>query len=159
MEIHVSTTFLGPLSQDEFFVRTIDGKDLKEYKGTFEAGEWNFKLYVEDKLILESQRIKLTGKETFLEREEYRIIWQGKEIGLLKKSYMKKDIIAGNKCYPFPILFRPKISSLNLTFPFSTWIWRRKIRSYCLATEPKLIMLSIAVTIYVWFTWNALPAD
>jgi len=159
MEIHISTSFTGPLFQNKFFVGIIDEKGPKEYKGSYEAGEWCFKLYEEDKLILESQRIKLSGKEIFLGRQEYRIIWEGKEIGILKKKYIKKEIIAGTKCYPFPSLFRPKISLLNLAFPFRTWIWRRKVQSYCLATKPNLIMLSIAMTIYVWFTWNALPAD
>jgi hypothetical protein len=159
VEIHVSTTFWEPLTQNKFIVRTIDEKGTKEYKCSYEAGEWNFKMYGEDKLILESQRIKLSGKETFLGRQEYRIIWEGKQIGILKKSFMNKQIIAGNECYPFPRLFRPNISALNLTFPFSALIWRRKVRSYCLETEPSTIMLSIAITIYVWFTWNAIPAD
>lgn len=159
MDIHVFTTFLGPLTQDTFSVRTIDEHGTMEYTCSYEAGEWDFKMYGKDKLILESQRINLPGKDTFLGRREYRIIWEEKEIGVFKKSYMKKVIVAANTCYPFPGIFRPNIPELNLTFPFSALIWRRKVRSHCLAKESEKAMLSIALTIYVWFTWNALPAD
>jgi len=159
MEIFVSTTFLGQLTQNKFFVRTIDEKGTKEYKCSYEAGEWNFQMYRDDKLILESQRIKLSGKKTFLGHQSYTIRWEGNEIGILNRSYFKKKLIFDGKSHPFPKLFKPSIDDLNLKFPLSIWIYRRNVKSNCTAAEPPKIMLAIATTVFVWFTWNALPAD
>ena len=159
MEIIVFQTFWGPLTQDKFFVKTIDSKDSREYKGFYQAGEWNFQIYDGENLILES-RIQKTLRQNYLFRyREYKIIWEGTEIGILKRSFRKKEIVTESESYPFPGLFRRKISHLNLIFPFSSWIYRRKVRAYCLATERNKVMLSIAMTVYFWFTWNALPAD
>lgn len=159
MEINVSTPFLGPLTQEKFSVKVIDRRDIKEYHGTYDAGEWAFKLFENEKLVLESQRVKLSGKETFFGHQRYKIIWEGIEIAFLNKSYLKKEIIFDEKHYSFPKLFKPSIYDLKLEFPLRTWIWRRKVKSYCTTTEPHKIMLAIAITILVWFTWNALPAD
>jgi len=159
MEIHVYQTFLGPLTQNKFFVRTVAEKRTKEYKCSYRAGEWNFQMYSKDKLILESQQIKLSGKKTFMGHQSYRILWERKEIGILNKSYFKKELIFDGKSHPFPKLFKPSIDDLNLKFPLSTWIYRRKVKSNCTSTEPRKIMQAIAITVFVWFTWNALPAD
>lgn len=159
MEIHISTSFLGSFTQNKFVVKVTDHQNTKEYKGTYSAGEWAFKLYDDEKLIIESQREKLSGKHTFLGRQRYRIFWEGDEIGVLNKSYLGKTIIADDEQYSLPRLFRPYISALKLKFPLSVWIGRRKVKSYCDATESGKIMLAIAITIFVWFTWNAIPAD
>ncbi len=159
MEIQVSTTFWGPLTQNKFFVRTIDEKGTKEYECSYEAGEWNFQMYAEGKLVLESQQLKLSGKKTFFGHQSYKILWEGREIGTLNKSYFKKEITFDGKSYPFPKLLKPSIDELNLKFPLRSLIYRRKVKSNCTSTEPTKIMLAIAITIFVWFTWNALPMD
>lgn len=159
MEIHVSTTFWEPLAQDNFSVRTIDGNETNEYKCSYVAGEWQFQMYAGDKLILESKRIRLSGKKTFLGHQSYKILWDGNEIGILNRSYFKKELIFDGKRHPFPKLFKPSIDDLNLKFPLRTWISRRNVKSKCTSAEPRKIMLAIAVTIFVWLTWNALPAD
>lgn len=159
MEIHVSTTFLGPLTQNKFFVRTIDENGTKEYECSYESGEWKFQMYEEDKLILESQRIKLSAKKTFLGRQNYKILWERNEIGIVKRSYFKKEITFDGKNYLFPRLLKPSMDELNLKFPLRTWIYRRNVKSNCTSTETTKIMLAIAMTIFIWLTWNALPAD
>jgi hypothetical protein len=159
MEIHVSTTFLGTLTQNKFFVRTIDEKGTNEYECSYEAGEWNFQMSMDGKLILESQRIKLSGKKTFLGHQSYKLLWEGNEIGMFNRSYLKKEITFDGRSYSFPKLFKLSIADLGLKFPLRTWIYRRNVKSNCTSTEPTKIMLAIAMTIFVWFTWNALPAD
>lgn len=159
MEIHVTTTFWGPLTQDKFLVRTIGEKGTKEYKCFYKAGEWGFQMFDEHKLILESRRVKLSRKKTFLGYQRYKILWQGNEIAILNKSYFKKELSFDGKSYPFPTLFKPYIDVLNLKFPLKVWIYRRNVKSICTSTEPLKIMLAIATTIFVWFTWNAVPAD
>jgi hypothetical protein len=159
MEIHISTSFWDPLKQGNFSVKVIDQLKTVEYQGTYNEGEWAFKMFGKEKLFLESQRIKLSGKETFLGHQRYKILWEGNEIGILNKSYRKKEIIFDGKSHSFPKLFKPSINDLNLKFPLSTWIYRRNVKSYCTAVETRKIMLAIAMTIFIWFTWNALPAD
>jgi len=97
---------------------------------------------------------KSSQKESITGLQEYDIIYNKKVIGTFKKRFLKKEIIADEKKFPFPRLFNRNISGLNLEFPFSCWIWRREVKSYCYATDPNIIMLSIAMTIYVWLTWN-----
>ncbi len=159
MEIIVFQSFWGPLTQNKFFVKIIDERNTEEYKGSYDAGEWDFQLYKGDRLILESKKTKLLRKKLFLRYREYKIVWEGKEIGILKRSLGKKEIVTKNERYPFPGIFRRNIPQLRLTFPLSSLIYRRNVRAYCFATEPNKIMLAIAMTIYFWFTWNALPAD
>jgi len=159
MEINVSTSFPGPLTQERFSVKIIDGRDVKKYKGTYDAGESAFKLFENEKIVLENQRVKLSGKKTFLGHQRYKISWEGKEIAFPNKSYLNRKIIFNEKHYSFPRLFKPSIYDLKLEFPLRTRIWRRKVKSFCTTTEPHKIMLAIAITIFVWFTWNALPAD
>ena len=114
MEINVSTSFLGPLTQEKFSVKIIDGGNMKEYQGTYDAGEWAFKLFENERLFLESQRVKLSGKETFLGHQRYRIIWEGMEIAFLNKSYRKRKITFNERHYSFPKLFKPSIYDLKL---------------------------------------------
>lgn len=159
MEIQVSTSFLGSITQDKFSVKTIDHQNTKEYEGTYNAGEWAFKLFEEERIVLESQRVKLPGKETFLGHEQYNIFYNGEQIAVLKKSYLKRHVIFNEKQYDLPKLFKPSISELRLTFPTSTWIGRRKVKSYCTAVESDKIMLGIAITIFMWLTRNAISAD
>ena len=159
MEIIVFTSFLGPLKQEKFTVKVIDGLNINEHHGIYNAGEWAFKLFKNETLVLESQRVKLPGKETFLGHQRYRIIWERTEIAFLNKSYLKREIIFDENNYSFPRLFKPSIDDLKLEFPLRTWIWRRTVKSYCTTTEQDKMMLAIAITIFVWFTWNALPAD
>ncbi|WP_457571419.1 hypothetical protein [Desulfovulcanus sp.] len=158
MEIQVHTNFLGPLTQ-KFFVKAIDDKKSKEYKCAKETDDWDFKMYEENKVILESKRIKLSKKETFWGHQEYEIIYKEKAIGIFKKKYFYKEIVVGEKRFPFPTLLRRNISGLNLQFPFTIWIWRRKVKSYCQTSEENILMLSVAMTIYIWFTWNRIGAD
>ncbi len=159
MEIYVTTTFWGPLTQDKFNVRTVDEKKTTEYKGFYEAGEWKFQMYEGNRLVLESRRVKLSGKRTFWGHQRYKILWEGKEIGILKRSFFRKELVFEGKNYPFPTLFRRSIDDLKLTFPLKSLIYRRNVKSICTATEPVKIMMAIAMTIFVWFTWNALPVD
>ena len=159
MEIIVFTSFLGKLTQEKFTVKVIDDPNIREFQGTYNAGEWAFKLFKNETLILESQRVKLPGKETFLGHQRYRIIWEGKEIAFLNKSYLKREVVFDEKNCPFPRLFKPSIDDLKLEFPLRTWIWRKTVKSYCTTTEQDKMMLAIAITIFMWFTWNALPAD
>lgn len=159
MKIHVSTTFLGPLTQNTFFVKTTDEQETKEYRGVYEAGEWEFQLYAEDKLILESRRIKLSGGKTFLGHRRYKILWEGREIGVVNRSYFRKELIFDGESHPFPRLFNCSVEGLDLKFPLSAWVYRRKVTSECTSAEETRGMLAIATTIFVWFTWNALPAD
>lgn len=77
MEIQVFSTFWNPLSQNKFFVKTIAKNATKEYKDSYHAGEWNFKIYDGDK-----------------------IIWEGEEIGILKRYGRKKEIITESELYP-----------------------------------------------------------
>jgi len=157
MEIHVSKTFWGR-SDKRFSVRTIDKDGIVEYEGAHTMCDWTFELHAENKLILESQQIRLSFKESFFYgREEYRIIWERKEIGILKKSLRNKEIFAGDERYPIPGFFLPDIPGLDLLLPFSAFLRRRKTRSCCLETEPNKIMLSLAITIYFWLSWNSDP--
>ena len=159
MKIHISTSFWGPLKEENFFVKVIDQQQTVEYQGTYNAGEWAFKVFEKEKLFLESQRVKLSGKETFLGHQRYKILWDGNEIGICNKSYRKKEIVFDGKSHSFPKLFKPSIEELNLKFPLATWIYRRNVKSYCMAVETRKIMLAITITIFMWFTWNAVPAD
>lgn len=159
MDIKVSTTFWGPLYQNRFSLITRDEKSETTYTGFFEAGDWNFELVAEDEVFLESRRKDLPGRQAFLGRREYEIFRQGRKIGELKRSYLKKELWSDGFRCSFPGIFNPRLSHLGLNFPFRTWVSRREVQSRCQAEEPKLVMLSIAMTIYVWFTWNALPAD
>jgi len=159
MEIQVTTTFLGPLTQNKFFVRLIDDRETREYKGKYEAGKWEFELFYEEKLILESREVKLPGKETFLGHQKYEVFFEGEELAVLNKSYLEKEIIFRDKSYSFPKLMKPSIPDLKLKFPLRTWVSRGTVKSNCRATRAHEIMLAIAITIFIWFTWNAIPAD
>ena len=104
MEIYISTSFLGPLTQSKFSVKVIDRQNTKEYEGTYNAGEWVLKLFEKEKLVLESQSVKLPGKETFLGHQRYEILWEGEQIAVLNKSYFKNRIVFNEKQYDFPKL-------------------------------------------------------
>ena len=159
MEIQVSTSFFGPLTQNKFFVRLVDDRETREFKGKYDAGEWKFELFDEKKLILESRKVKLSKKETFLGHQKYEVFFEGKELAVLNKSYLKKEIIFRRKSYSFPKIFRPSIEELKLKFPLRTWISRSTVKSSTWASDIQEIMLAIAITIFIWFTWNAVPAD
>lgn len=157
MRIRISTTFWFPLVQDTFFVALDERK--KAYIGRFRSGEWSFELYEGKTLVLASRRIKLPRKETFLGHQRYSIVWQDQEIARLHKSWFRKELFVGQACYRLPGLFHRDLPALCLTFPWWSLLWRRTVTSYCTASEPVTQMLAIAVTIFVWFTWNAVPAD
>jgi len=159
MEIQVSTSFLGHFTQNKFFVRLIDDRETREYKGKHEAGKWEFELFDEEKLILESREVKLSGKKIFLGHQKYEVFFEGKELAVLNKSYLKKEIIFRDKSYPFPKLLKPSIPELKLEFPLKTWVSRGTVKSNCRAEDAQEIMLAVTITIFIWFTWNALPAD
>ena len=159
MEIQVLATFWAPITQERFLVRLHERGVVEEYEGTYEPGRWDFKLHKNDAIVLESQRVKLSSRDTFFGRQQYKICFEGREIGVLKRSYFRKEVMCGERYYPFPTLFRRNIPGLQLKFPLGTWLWRRKVKSYCMADGTEKMMLSIAITIYIWFTWNAIPAD
>lgn len=159
MQIIVSTHFWSPLTQNTFCVKIIDGNTKQEYRGFYEAGEWNFRIFKDDELILESRRLPLSGRKIFSGHKNYEILWEAKKLGILKKSYMRKEIIYGEYRLVIPGLFTPEIPELKLRFPLKSLIYRRTVRSICFASNRSEIMLAVAITIFVWFTWNALPAD
>lgn len=157
MRIRITTTFWFPLVQDTFFVALDERK--KAYTGHYTSGEWSFELYENGILVLASRRIKLSRKETLLGHQRYRIIWQDQEIALLHKSWFRKELIVGQRRYLLPGLLHRDVPGLALTFPLKSLLWRWSVTSYCQATEPETLMLAIAATIFVWFTWGAVPAD
>jgi len=169
MEIQVWTTFSGRWTQDRFYVRTITHDSTHEYSCYCESGgrRWNFRMYSGEKLELESHQLKLPFKERFIYgRREHGIVWQGKEIGVLRKSLMGQEITAGGASYAFPRFIWPDIPGLRLTFSFNAFVtipivgellWNPRVRSYCLEADSDLIGLSIAITIYVWLARNLLP--
>lgn len=160
MKIIVSTSFLGIITQNKLSVKTVDEFRSIEYSGTYHAGEWEFKLFNnENKIVLESKREKLPKKQTFLGRQQYTLLWEGREMASVKKSYFKREVVHNEKHLPFPGLFKRSIPEIGLKFPISALLYRRKVKSYCSSKEIEDIMLSIAMTIFTWFTWNAIPAD
>ena len=159
MKIQIFSTFWNPLNQDSFTARLNEGHQVVDYKGEYEAGAWAFKLFDEKQLVLESQRVTLSKKDTFLGHQAYRIYLRGKELAELSRLYARKRLAYNGREYAFPKLLQPTISGLNLRFSLATWIHRRKVKSYCTALDEERRFLSIAVSIFTWLTWNAIPAD
>ncbi len=104
MDIEVSTSLLEVFKQKSFSVRVGGEVEPKDYKGSYEAGHWDFSMYEGEDLILERR-------------------------------------------------------ALGLEFPLRSLLYRRTVRSRCSSEVPVERMLAVAITIFVWFTWNALPAD
>jgi hypothetical protein len=160
MKIVVTSTLRGHITQDRFSVRLFRNANAeREYRGEFEAGSWEFKLYHGDNIILQCQRISLPTKESFLGLKTYSILYESEELCKVKKVLFKKTVIWNGHEYAFPTLLRPRIPDMNLRFPRTSLLWRFAVRSYSDTTDPEKIMLAIVLTILVWLTWNALPAD
>lgn len=159
MKICVFSTFWNPLKQDTFTAQIKHEQQVIEYRGEYEAGSWSFKLFDESGLILESRQKTLPKRETFLGHQDYQILLKGSELADLNRRYTGKRIIFMEREYPFPKFFERTIPDLNLTFPMTAWVHRRKVRSTCTSPDETKQFLSIAMTIFIWFTWNAIPAD
>ena len=158
MEIRVYTSFFGPITR-RFFVKLSAPAGKRVFDCSKETDGWDFMMLDGSDVVLESRRKKLTMKETFLGHEEYDIIYRGSIIGVFKKSLFHKEIVSGENRFMFPRLFNRAVPGLKLEFPLSVWLWRRTVAGYCRAVEEKTVMLAIAMTIYIWFTWNRVGAD
>lgn len=132
MEINVWTTFRGHLAQNRFSVSCSHGEDRRTYPCTYEAGQWSFSMYDQDRLVLES-RPKPFVKKGFWNHQEYDLLWEGQAIGLMKKSFCGKVLVADRKALSFPGLFRPEVPELGLRFPLRSLLWRVRVRSFCQA--------------------------
>lgn len=91
--------------------------------------------------------------------KKYRIFSGEEELCCVNKSLFKKEISVDEQGYSFPGVLRRSISELELSFPLWSLLWRRRVKSYCVSNNQRKLMLAVAITILVWLTWNALPAD